>query len=158
MSGQTMPPIHPSAATRQRRGSAYVAVLGTALLVATIGFTSLLTSRAKRESAALEVSQLQARALARSAIELGLQMIGSDPQAHLNQGTGDWITNLAFGNGTLHLSAVLIDDNDDLVIDRIEFTGRGVYRGAEQTVRVDVEAVSSLGGWVIAPGAWRPPL
>lgn len=62
----------------QRRGSVYVLVLAVAALVAIVGTAGALASRIERRSVRLVSESEQARLLARSALEWGLQSLTDD--------------------------------------------------------------------------------
>ncbi len=61
------------------RGTVYILVLGASLLVAAIGVSSLMAARVQRQVTTMTDDKIQARELARSAIDRGLYEIRTNP-------------------------------------------------------------------------------
>lgn len=95
-----------------RRGTMYLLVLIASLIVATIGFASLQLLRLQGQSGSETRDFMEARMLARSAVEIGMLKIRNDPYWRRNFGNGSWISNQTLGSGKISLSASDPVDND----------------------------------------------
>lgn len=149
-----------ASATNQRRGSrcrggAYLLVLTTAMLVATIGLAGLEAARVERQARLEEYDAVQAAYLAHAAIELGLGMIATDANWRINHGAGAWISSQALDPGTLALETEFMADADsDPSNNPVELTGEGRVREAIQRVRVIVAPAVEGGGLIVQPRSW----
>lgn len=122
---------------RPRRGSSYVIVLGTTLIVATLSLGGLLAVRAQTRNVDSYHRSAAARQYALAAIELGLQAIASDANWRANNNDvpgGFWYQNRPIGDGNYTLQVTnpngeLNNSPDDAVVLR----GIGtVHNGAER--------------------------
>jgi hypothetical protein len=93
----------PTLRRHQRRGGIYVFVLGSALLVMTIGLTSLLAARGQGRYAADEKDLVRARFIAQSGIELQMLAIGKDHAWRSSYGEGLWAANQPLDGGFVSL-------------------------------------------------------
>lgn len=152
----TFPPSHvrtsprphvPTSARPQARrpGSVYVAVLGTATLVALTGISAILAVRTQQRVAGGEQDLVAARHLALSALELGMLKIADDTNWRSNLTDGYWYTNSALGGGTfsLHAADPLDGDLTRGVCDPLVLTGYGYQGAACQILRVTLEAAAA---------------
>jgi len=96
----------------QKRGSIYIAVLGASMLVVLIGITALAAMRVQNWASSSSNDFAEARLYARSAVEVGMFYISSDPNWRTTRGNGAWATNKAVGKGTFSLQATDPIDND----------------------------------------------
>ena len=96
----------------QKRGSIYIAVLGASMLVVLIGITALAAMRVQNWASSSSNDFAEARLYARSAVEVGMFYIYSDPNWRTTRGNGAWATNKAVGKGTFSLQATDPIDND----------------------------------------------
>jgi hypothetical protein len=88
------------AGRNDRRGSAYLVVLGVSLIVAALAYGGILATRA-RSRIALEVADAaEARQYAFDAVEIAKQWISSDPNWRTTRPNGVWANNLAIGGGS----------------------------------------------------------
>jgi len=122
-----------------RRGAAiYIAVLGTAMLVALLGLSALLAKRVERRLAQDARDTAEARLYAQAAVEMGLLRIKNNSAWRTSFPNGVWEANQPIGSGTYTLQGVdptdadLIDSADDPVV----FTGIGVKGQATQKTQV----------------------
>lgn len=139
-----------------RKAGAYVLVLTTAMLVATIGLAALEVTRVERQTRMEGRDALQARYLAQSAIEMGFAMIAADSNWRITLGAGTWIFEQPLGTGTLSLSAEFINAGDgDTSDDPVELIGEGVVGDAVQRARVIVGPATDHGGLVVQKGSWE---
>jgi hypothetical protein len=118
-------------ARASRRGSAYLIVLGAALLVALLGLSSLMALRIQRQMVEDAVDAAEARAYAQSAIEVGLSRIAADGDWRTTFSDGVWIADQPLGEGTFTLEGhdpadgdLADDDTDDLLLVGIGLKGR----------------------------------
>src|SRR5207247_8823822 len=96
----------------RRRGAIYIVVLMTALLVALMGLAALQLSRVQSAVTSDGNNFIEARTIARSAVEIGMFKIRNDPYWRTNLGNGTWVNNQTLGDGTYSLSVVDPIDND----------------------------------------------
>lgn len=116
---------------RPRLGSAYLIVLGAAMLVALLGLSSLMALRLLRRAIEDAIDAAEARSYAQSAIEVGLSKIAGDNDWRTTYSDGAWITDQALGDGTFTLEGhdtldadLADDDTDDLLLVGIGVKGR----------------------------------
>ncbi len=132
----------------RRRGVAYVAVLTTSALVATIGLGALLLSRVEtRRASDLDDAQT-AHWLAYSAVELGLALIRETPDWRDSLGIGTWINQKKLGEGDLWLDVSATPSlspgafSDDYVL-----RGKGVCGSAVRYAELTLPEGTRLGEW-----------
>lgn len=132
---------------RSRRGAIYVAVLMTALIVACTGYAALLLARVQNATADGGNSFIEARSIARSAIDIGMLKIRNDAAWRTSLGNGTWVNNQALGDGTYSLSAVDPIDSDVTNGDNhpIVLTGTGSIGGTTYKTSVRLEVGPRVG-------------
>lgn len=120
----------------------YVLVLMASLIVATIGFASLQLLRVQGHAGTDTRDFMEARLLARSAVEIGMLRIRNDPYWRRNLGNGVWITNQTIGSGTFSLSAtdpvdsnVAVGENHPVILTGTGQKGNATYK---TSVRLEV--------------------
>lgn len=101
-----------SSRRRQRRGTIYVIVLLSSLLVATIGVSALQLVRLQSRMASDYTDFIAARAHARAAIEIGMLKIRNDKNWRTSLGNGSWVTDNPIETGKYSISAFDPVDND----------------------------------------------
>ncbi len=142
--------IHRTAARYRsiRRGSAYVMVLGTTLIVAAIGTGGLLVVRAQTRNIDSYTRTAAAREYALSAIELGIQEIASNSKwrtTHKNDVDGVWYNAKSIGSGTYSLKVVNPNgalDRDP--VDPVNFTATGTVNNGIERQMVQVTVVPQI--------------
>ena len=82
------------------RGSVYILVLGSAMLVTVIGVSSLLLTRVQHRVASNADDMVEARLHAWAAVNLGLQLIDQDSSWRGTYGNTSWPKNQPIGDGT----------------------------------------------------------
>lgn len=87
-----------------RRGTAYVVAVGIGLMVAAISLGGIAVARARAESSRLRRDEIQARVVAKSAIELARAMIASDSSWRTNQSNGAWVSGQSLQDADLEVS------------------------------------------------------
>ena len=126
----------------RRRGAVYIVVLLSTLIVAATGLAALQLSRIQNATASGGNSFIEARTIARSAIDIGMLKIRNDPLWRTNLGNGVWVNNQALGEGTYSLTATDPIDNDVANGDNhpVILTGSGTVDGAtfKASVRLEV--------------------
>jgi hypothetical protein len=86
---------------RHRAGAAYLMVLGTTLVVATLSLSGLLLARSRLAASRAMSAAAEARDVAQSGIELACRWIAQDPNWRVNRSLGAWATDLPIGEGTV---------------------------------------------------------
>ena len=108
----------------KRRGGTYIIVVGSALVVSSLGMMAILQQRVQRKGFEAAADMEQARLNAESAVRLGLLQMARDPNwrsaAAANGGAVLTLTSADFGNVVLEAldphDADLTDDADDAVV------------------------------------------
>jgi len=121
--------------TQRRRGTIYLLVLSTALLVTILGLSALTASRVQARGSEGTNDFVQARLHAFSALELGRQWIASDSNWRTTRPNGVWAANVPIGSGSFTLSGTdpdglpLSDDSGQpLVLSAIGAQGAARYQ------------------------------
>jgi hypothetical protein len=124
-------------ARRRDRGSAYLLILGAALLVTVIGISSLLVARVEHRAAIGAEDRAKARGYAESAMELALLLINGDPAWRSALGNSNWPTKEPIGDGTYTIEVV--DEIDGVVgagaTDPLVVTAIGMKGQARQKIQ-----------------------
>lgn len=125
-----------------RPGSAYVAVLGAATVLAVMGLGAMAAMRAQRASILLQHQTREARFLAESGVQLAMQWIAADANWRVNRPNGVWASDVPLGRGRLTIAVTdPVDGNlanrptDPLIIQATAQVGQ-----ATQIVEVRAEA------------------
>ena len=131
----------------KRRGTIYLLVLFSCLIVATISLSSLQIMRLQGRSVANNTDFTEARNHARAALEIGMLRIRNDPFWRTNFGNGVWLTNQTIGTGTFTLSATDPIDNDVENGDNhpVILTGTGMKGAAAFRTSVRLEVGPQVG-------------
>jgi len=97
---------------QSRDGIAYLMVLGTMLVVATLSLSGLLLARGRLAASRALNDAAEARDIARSGIELACRWIAQDLNWRTNRPLGAWVTDLPIGNGTVTIEVSEPIDGD----------------------------------------------
>ena len=126
----------------RRRATAYVAVLGVSMIVSVIGVSALMAVRLQRERHESTNDAMQARLNARSAIDLVLGDMATDPNWRTRYGAVGGPSVLPTGDGTFELFLVDPADGDIAVgqCDPLIATAYGYAGNARQVLQVRLEA------------------
>ena len=120
------------------RGSIYVHVLASSLLITIIGLASLAVVRVQMRSSRLARDSDEARACAVSAVELGRLYVKQDSNWRTTRPNGTWVQDEPLGAGRFTLQG--IDPQDGLLSDSIYepvvLTGMGARGIARHKVQV----------------------
>ncbi len=129
----------------RRVGGVYIAVLGSAMIIALLGLCALIGQRIENRLVSASTDIRQAQLNANTAVELALLTMKQDANWRTDYANGNWFTNRSTGTGTCTVSVVdpldgsLSNNPDDAAV----VTGIG-YRGqAEQRVSVAVDPQKS---------------
>jgi hypothetical protein len=120
-----------------RRGTVYVLVLGISMMVLTLALGAVAVVRTQVQNGRDDADASDAAAYAHSAIEIGRQIIASDPNWRTTYSNGPWISNRTIGSGTFTLSVV--NPNGALnnsPSDPILVTGTGMRNAARHAMQV----------------------
>ena len=142
-----------------RRGSVYLAVLGTALIVSLLAFSALALQRVQNRMLSASADVRQAQLNAEAAIELGLLAIKNDPNWRTTNSNGTWFSSRSTGEGGCTLTVTdPIDANlADSATEAIVMTGIGSAGKAVQRVVRTIDSYTKpldcLRSSVVAGGA-----
>jgi len=125
------------------RGSTYLYVLASSLLITIIGLASLAAVRIQMRSSWQRKDYAEARACATSAIELGLFYIKQDTNWRDTRPNGTWVQDQALGSGRFTLEGIDPGDGvlNDSELEPLVLTGigtRGVARHKAEVTLVPV--------------------
>jgi len=128
--------------TRHRSGSAYLVVLGAALIVSTLAYSGLMIVQSRSRTAREVADSAAARQIARDAIEVGRQWIYMDPNWRTNRSNGAWVTNMALAGGSfsLEVNDPLDGDIRSRPHDPVTIKATGVKGQARHVMQVTLEA------------------
>lgn len=119
----------------RRRGSMYVAVLGSTMVITVIGLSALMLARVERASAKGTADLSAARFYAQSAIEMGQHKIRQDSNWRTTFTSGVWESNRTIGTGKYTLEGIdPVDGNlsnsasDSLLLRGTGFEGQSRYK------------------------------
>lgn len=141
------------------RGSAYVMVLGTAMIISVIGLSALLLVRVQSRHTGWATDIGQARLHALSAIQIGLLQISSDPDWRVSRSNGTWWNDVAIGDGSASLSGVDPIDGDYLAgdpQDPLVLTATGEHGQSRHTLSVtlDPDPSAPVGTMTVRVNSW----
>src|SRR4051794_30208907 len=91
---------------KQRTGGVYIAVLGSAMIVALLGLCALIGQRIENRLVVSSTSIRQAQLNANTAVEIALLTMKQDTSWRTNFANGNWFTNRSTGNGTCTVNVV----------------------------------------------------
>ena len=126
---------------RRRTGGVYIAVLGSAMIIALLGMCALIGQRIENRLVVASSDIRQAQLNASTAIELAILAMKQDTNWRTTYTSGNWFTNRNTGIGSCTANVVdpldsnLTNNPDDPVI----VTGIGYSGGAEQRMQVTVD-------------------
>ncbi len=127
----------------RRVGGVYIAVLGSAMIIALLGLCALVGQRIENRLVAGSTDIRQAQLNASAAAELALLTMKQDINWRTNFTNGDWFTNRSTGTGSGTCTANVIDPIDSDLSnnpdDPVVVTGIGYSGQAEQLVKVTVD-------------------
>lgn len=123
-----------SNAAASRRGSVYIIVLSTVLLVAVAGVSGVIAVREQRRSVETSVEVDKARLIAQSAMELAESQLQNTTTYRSSISSGTVVPSRAFAGGTMRVSAVDPGDANlsNSTLDDVTMTAWGVYGSATQ--------------------------
>ena len=131
---------NPKSAIRNHRcrGSVYLYVLASSLLVTILGLGSLAAVRIQMRSTRLVRDSAEARACAVSALELGLLQIKQNPNWRTAFPNGTWLDNKELGTGRFTLQGTDPEDGSlsDSAYEPVVLTGIGTKGIARHKVQV----------------------
>jgi hypothetical protein len=126
---------------QRRSGGVYIAVLGSAMIIALLGMCALMGQRIQNRLVRSSSDIRQAQLNANTAVELALLTMKQDTNWRANNVNGNWFVNRSTGNGTCTVNVVdpvdssLTNNPDDFVV----VTGIGYAGQAEQRVKVTID-------------------
>ncbi|MFH1108343.1 MAG: hypothetical protein V1790_03975 [Planctomycetota bacterium] len=129
----------------RRRGSMYVAVLGSAMAVTVMGLSAVMLARVERSSVVGTADSAAARFYAQSAIELGQHRIRQDSNWRTTYTSGVWEATRAIGTGTYTLEGIDTIDGilSNSASDPVVLRGTGFQGQSRYKLQVTMTAKSS---------------
>jgi hypothetical protein len=122
----------------------YMAVIGTALVVSLLGLAGLTVLRIERQQASQSFDLLEARALAKAAVEIGLNRVNNDANWRTTYTNGvETAPQVVSSNGSGTVSWILEDTDGSLTDADTEVRLRGVGRVGDT---VQVSSVKLISG------------
>lgn len=125
----------------RRTGGVYVAVLGSAMIIALLGMCALIGQRIENRLVTLSSDIRKAQLNASTAVDLALLAMKQDTNWRTTYSNGNWFTGRSTGNGTCTVNVV--DPNDGVLNngsdDPVVVTGIGYSGQAEQRLKVTVD-------------------
>lgn len=117
-----------------RRGSAYIIVLSTVLLVAVAGVSGVIAVREQRRSVEMSVEVDKARFIAQSAMELAEGQLQNTTSYRSGITSGTVVSSRAIAGGTMRVAAADPSDSNlgNSTLDDVVLTATGVYGNATQ--------------------------
>src|ERR1043165_3461552 len=95
-----------------RRGGVYIAVLGSAMIIALLAMCALIGQRIENRLVSGSTDIRQAQLNANTAVELSILMMKQDTSWRTNNTNGNWFVKRSTGNGTCTANVVdPIDSN-----------------------------------------------
>src|SRR5256714_11923901 len=91
---------------RQRKGSAYVLIIGVSMLAAAITIAATLAGRSQSRALDGTNNASEARTYAQAAVDLGRLYIAQDSNWRTNRSNGSWLSNVSIGSGTMSLDTL----------------------------------------------------
>ena len=132
----------PSRKSCQRRGSAYLVILGASLVIAALAYSAILVTRTRGRMATETADAAEARQIARAAIELGRLWISQDANWRTNRAAGIWASSAVMGTGFYTLEAT--DPVDGVLAgwphDPLVLKATGIRGNARYVLQVTLEA------------------
>lgn len=125
-----------------RRGSVYLAVLGTAMIAGVLAFSALALQRVQNRMLGSASDVQQAQLNAEAAIQMGLLTVKNDATWRTSNPHGDWFVDRNLGAGTSSLAVVdpLDASLADSATEPIEMTGVGAAGLAVQRVTRTIDS------------------
>jgi hypothetical protein len=136
-----------------RRGSIYIIVVGTSLLVGLLGLSSLLQQQVGRRAHQAAFDSVQARNNASTALRVGMLLIENDSDWRFTFPNGDWEVDVALANGAYTLQGHDPSDSDltDNPTEPVVLTGVGKY--GEVTHKTQITLVPANRGFTCLEAA-----
>lgn len=125
---------HARTSRRRRRGSVYVAVLGTSLLVAVIGLGALAVAGTRTRITMAETAMVDAREAAMAGLESATATLAASGTWRDDLSEGEWVADVATGRGsfTVRLDDPTDDDLSDDASDPLDILVTGTSGPATQ--------------------------
>lgn len=144
---------------RKARGSAYVFIVGAAMLLSVIGLGIVAASRLQGRAQGLSRDAEEASFTASSAVEHGLATVANDPGWRTSYTNGVWTPSISLNRGTFAWK--LVDQHDNNLANNSSHSarlyGKGVVGGATRVYSVLLEVgADSLAH--VQPASWRTEL
>lgn len=124
-----------------RRGTAYVVAVGIGLMVAAISLGGITVARTRAASNKLRRDEVQARVVARSAIELARAMIRADASWRTSRSNGAWLEGATLQDALFDVSVTNPSGPlDNSALDSVVALGDATVGSSRQRVSVRLDA------------------
>ncbi len=132
----------PKRRRRFHRGSAYVAVLGSAMIVTVIGLSAMLAMRVQNRSAGWMQDVVKARTYAQCGVQWAFYQISSDEEWRTSRPNGQWVDGRAIHDGSFSVWVTDPSDGDlaDSPRDPVLVQAAGYSGQARQLMSVELPA------------------
>jgi hypothetical protein len=128
---------------RPRRGSIYVLVLGTTMIVAVLGLASITLVRVQRMQTDGGSDMRNAQLYAKAAVDMAWYRVQNDASWRSKMASGTWSTDQAIGDGYYNFTATdPIDGNlTNSAVDPVVIVGVGKSGKATQKLQMEIRAL-----------------
>ncbi len=141
-----------------RRGSAYIVILGTAMIITVIGISAITLTRVQIRSANWVNDAVKARTCAQTGMQWALYKISSEPDWRTARANGQWVADQVIDDGTFTVWVTDPVDGDlaDSISDPIRIKVGGYMGKARQMIQLecvpDVKPLEALSTCLHAAG------
>jgi hypothetical protein len=129
------------------RGSVYVIVLASAMLLVTIGVGAALAARTQLRNSRLTIDTSQAREIARLGIDLAAMYMRNDANWRTSRTSGAWLTNYAVPGGTcdVYVTDPVDGDLSNDADQEVQITSIGYTNSARYKLQCRMKPSASRG-------------
>jgi hypothetical protein len=138
------PARHAGNRRARRRGSVFVLVLATAMVLSVLGMSAIMLGRVQRRACQSVSDVSGAKACAQAALRMGLLRIEDNPDWRFAYPHGAWESGVAIGDGTYTLQGIDPSDSDlaDAPEDPVVLIGIGKKGRAVHKTRITLATVN----------------
>jgi len=137
-----MGPAPASRNRRRRRGSAYIIILGSAMIVTVIGLSAIVATRIQIRNANWISDIVKARTCSQTGVQWALLKISTDPDWRTHYPNGQWVTGRGIDDGTFRVWVTDASDGDltDSQYDGVTVKVAGYTGDARQLIQLELAA------------------
>ena len=125
----------------RQRGSTYLVVLSTAMILTVVGLSAILLARIQLRTVEKANAVADTRFYAQTAIEVGMLLIDTNPNWRSSYPDGQWFNWVPMGQGYYKLFVTDPTDGNiaNSIADPVVLTGVAIKGAAAQNVQVQLE-------------------